>query len=133
MNASDHDQVVENLLIEGLSDAISLGEVHGDFARRGNTETLPIRQVQELTLKTIRDLVHDGLFVLGNPNRGSFNSWDLPLDAAMAKIEDAYVKHFDDWWSWTAMVWMNLTEKGKELALELYHADEPDHTKKPSR
>jgi hypothetical protein len=44
----------------------------------------------------IRELVSDGLFVLGASSSGKDNStgftaWDLPLDAAMAKIEDAYV------------------------------------------
>jgi hypothetical protein len=46
---------------------------------------------------------------------------------ALAKIEDSYVKNFDDPWGWTTMVWMDQTEKGKKLALELYHAEDPDH------
>jgi hypothetical protein len=28
----------------------------------------------------------------------------------------------------TTIVWMDQTEKGKKLALELYHADDPDHS-----
>ena len=59
--------------------------------------------------------------------RGGFAAWDLPLDVALAKIEDSYVKNFDDPWGWTTMVWMDQTEKGKKLALELYHAEDPDH------
>ena len=35
-------------------------------------------------------------------------------DVAMAKIEDAYVKNFDDLWGWTTIAWMDHTEKGKE-------------------
>jgi hypothetical protein len=31
MTASEHDQVRENLLIEGMIDAISLGNVHTAF------------------------------------------------------------------------------------------------------
>jgi hypothetical protein len=43
----------------------------------------------------------------------------------MANIEDAYLNHFDDRWAWRTVCWLHLTDKGKELALELYHADEP--------
>jgi hypothetical protein len=80
-----------------------------------------------LTLDVIREVVSEGSFVLGVPTRqGGFDAWGLPLDVAMAKIEDTYVKNFDDRWGWTTIVWMDQTEKGKKLALELYHADDPD-------
>jgi hypothetical protein len=61
------------------------------------------------------------------PRRGDFTAWELPLDVAMAKIEDVNVKNFDDRWSWTNMAWMSQTEKGKKLALELYHSDDSEH------
>jgi hypothetical protein len=90
-----------NLLIEGLQDYISLGEVHGDFFGQDAAHGPPIPQVQKQTLDMIRELVGEGLFVLGMPTRrGDFTTWDLPLDVAMAKIEDAYVKNFEDSWSW---------------------------------
>jgi hypothetical protein len=130
MKVSDHDQVRENLLIEGLMDAISLGEVHTAFMYEGHTPKRSLHEAQKLTLNMLRELVSDGLFVLGTPspskgNPTGFTPWDLPLDGAMAKIEDTYVKRFDDRWGWTTMVWMNQTDKGNKLALEVYHADEP--------
>ena len=129
MTASDNDQVRENLLIEGLMDAISLGEVHGAYFGQDAAHAPPVPQVQKQTLDMIRELVSEGMFVLGVPTRrGEFEAWDLPLDVAMAKIEDAYVKNFDDRWGWTTMVWMDQTDKGKKLALELYHADDPDRS-----
>jgi hypothetical protein len=129
MTASDFDQVRENLIIEGLMDAISLGNVHTAFMYDNYSPKRPLHEAQVLTLDMIRELVREGLFVLGVPTRqGGFDAWDLPLDVAMAKIEDAYVKNFDDRWGWTTMVWMDQTEKGKKLALELYHADDPDHS-----
>lgn len=77
----------------------------------------------------IRELISAGLFVLGSAagtkRSPRLASWDLPLDAAMAKIEDAYVTHFDDVWGWRTMCWLDLTDEGEKLALELYHADEP--------
>ena len=129
MAASDRDLVKQNLLIEGLMDAISLGEVHTAFMYGNHSPKRPLREAQALTLDIIRELVSEGLFVLGVPSRqGQFEPWDLPLHVAMAKIEDAYVKNFDDRWGWTTIVWMDQTEKGKKLAQELYHADDPDHS-----
>jgi hypothetical protein len=90
----------------------------------------PVHELQQLTLNMIRELVSEGLFEVGEiegPRRTPrFVPWDLSLDEAMAKIEDAYVTHFDDRWGWVTMCWLHLTDTGKKLALELYHADQPD-------
>jgi hypothetical protein len=127
--ATEHDWAKENLLIEGLQDSLHFSEVHQQFRSRGNAQRPP-NEVQQLTLSMIRELVGEGLFVLGTiegPKRSPyFVPWDLPLDEAMAKIEDAYVNHFDDRWGWVTVCWLDLTDRGKELALELYHADDPD-------
>jgi hypothetical protein len=129
MTDSDRDAVKDNLLIEGLMDAISLGEVHTAFMYENHRPKRQLHEAQALTLSMFRELVSEGLFVLGVPTRhGGFEAWDLPLDVAMAKIEDAYVKNFDDRWGWTYMVWMDQTEKGKELALAVYHRDDPEHS-----
>jgi hypothetical protein len=129
MTASDRDRVRENLLIEGLMDAISLGNVHTAFMYDNHSPKRPLEEAQALTLAMIRELVSEGLFILGVPTRkGGFDAWDLPLDVAMAKIEDAYVKNFDDRWAWTTIAWMDQTEKGKELALALYHSEDYGHS-----
>jgi hypothetical protein len=129
MTASDRDRVRENLLIEGLMDAISLGNVHTAFMYDNHSPKRPLEEAQALTLAMIRELVSEGLFILGVPTRkGGFDAWDLPLDVAMAKIEDAYVKNFDDRWSWTTIAWMDQTEKGKELALALYQSEDYGHS-----
>jgi hypothetical protein len=128
MDGTEHDWVMENLLIEGLQDWIHLSEVHTAFMPEGDGAR-PLHEVQQLTLNMIRELVGEGLFVLGMPSgrrNPRFIPWDLPLNAAMDKIEDAYITHFDDRWGWVTMCWLNLTDKGEKLALELYHADEPD-------
>jgi hypothetical protein len=88
----------------------------------------PLHEAQALTLGMFRELVSEGLFVLGVPTRrGGFEAGGLPLDVAMAKIEDAYVKNFDDRWGWTTVEWMDQTEKGKKLALAVYHSEDPEH------
>ncbi|ETB30877.1 hypothetical protein MAHJHV54_27110 [Mycobacterium avium subsp. hominissuis] len=124
--AAEYDTVKEGLLIEGLQDWISLSNVHSSFlAPIGPAR--PLEKVQQLTLNMIRDLVSEGLFILGSAagtkQTPHFEPWDLPLEAAMAKIEEAYVRNFDDTWGWRTMCWLNLTDKGEKLALERYHAD----------
>lgn len=124
------DDVMEGLLIEGLQDWIYLGEVHSSFMPEQPNARPSLHEVQQRTLNMIRELVSEGLFQLGMPSgpksNPHFESWDLPLEEAMAKIEDAYITHFDDPRNWTNMVWLNLTVKGEKLALERYYADQPD-------
>lgn len=126
-DAPETKWVREGVLIEGLQDAVALGEVHNLFAHYGAESQRPISQVQQLTLHLIRELVEDGLTLLGTPDRrGNFNAWDLPLDDAMAKIEDAYMTHFTDRRGWTNVVWLNLTDDGESVASELYRAGGPE-------
>lgn len=126
-DTSEHDDVKEGLLIEGLRDWIRLGEVHQEFLFGDETPKRSVAEAQQLTLSMIRELVEEGLFDLGEIVRKShdgFEAWDLPLNDAMASIEDKYVANFDDRWGWTACAWLQLTEKGRALALRLYHAED---------
>jgi hypothetical protein len=67
--ATEHDWVKENLLIEGLQDSLYFGEVHTLFFSYVGSQR-PLREVQQLTLSMIRELVSEGLFVLGE-DRGA--------------------------------------------------------------
>jgi hypothetical protein len=125
---SEHDDVREGLLIEGLQDWIHLTEIHTEFAFDNHTPKRPVVEAQQLTLSMIRELVNEGLFVMGVPDKmapSGFKPWDMPLDEAMAMIERKYVTNFEDRWNWATCVWLALTKKGKALALQLYHADDP--------
>jgi hypothetical protein len=121
--------VRERQLIGGLQGPVDVSEVHYSFLDYVSCARPNFPAVQKWTLGMIRELVSDGLFVLGLPspstaNPEGFNPWDLPLDAAMVKLEDAYVKHFDDKRNWTGMAWLKLTDKGKKLARELQRAND---------
>ncbi len=127
MESSEHDDVKERLLIEGLQDWIHLSEIHTAFAFDGHTPKRSVAEAQQLTLAMIRELVQEGLFILGVPrgkNSRGLEPWNLPLDDAMAKIENKYVTNFDDRWNWVTCAWLELTPKGKALALQLYHSDD---------
>ena len=65
METSEHDDVKERLLIEGLQDWIHLSEVHTTFAFDNRTPKRPVAEAQQLTLGMIRELVEEGLFILG--------------------------------------------------------------------
>ena len=124
----DYDDVKEGLLIEGLQDWIHLVRDTPEFAFDNHTPKRPVAEAQQLTLSMIRELVEEGLFNLGVPDKkavSGFKPWDLPLDEAMAMIEHKYVTNFEDRWNWVTCAWLALTEKGKALALKLYHADDP--------
>ncbi len=93
----------------------------------GDTPKRPVAEAQQLNLAMIRELVEEGLFDLGEIVRKTndgFEAWAVSLDEAMTRIEDAYVRNFDDRWAWTACAWLQLTEKGRALALQLYHGDD---------
>jgi hypothetical protein len=127
----DWDDVKENLILEGLRDWISFGWVHNQFLGQDPTQTPPVPQIQQRTLRMVRELVGEGLFVLGIPkpskaDPAGFDEWDVPLDEAMAKIEKTYIGNYDDWKSWYFVVSMDLTAKGEKLALEIYGQDYPE-------
>jgi hypothetical protein len=123
---ADFNGVKENLLVEGLQDWIQLGEVHHAFFD-GDMRKRPVAEIQQMTLRMLRELVEGGLFVLGAPDADSssgFKSWDILLDDAMDEIKRKYVTGFGDRWNWVTCAWLTLTDEGKALVLKLYHAEE---------
>jgi hypothetical protein len=126
VGARDYDDVKEGLLIEGLQDWIYLSWIHAGFEFNNHIATRSVAEAQELTLKIIRELVDEGLFILGEPDKkaaSGFKSWNMSLDEAMNEIEHKYITNFEDRWNWVTCAWLELTEKGMALALKLYHAD----------
>jgi hypothetical protein len=93
VGASEHDDMKERLVIEGLQDWIHLSEIHQAFAFENHAKR-PVAEAQALTLDMIRELVNEGLLVLGVPEKNEpsgFKPWDVSLDEAMAEIEYKYV------------------------------------------
>lgn len=125
MTAVPFEAVKENLLIEGLVDAISLGEIHGSFFGKDPASAPPVSEVQANTLAMVRELLSEGLFVLGTlVPRGGFQPSDMSLETALRTIEEAYVQHHDDRDAWMTMFWLLSTEKGEELARALENSDD---------
>jgi hypothetical protein len=116
----------EKILIQGTIDWVSLAHVHSDVLQENRT--VPSSEVQQKTLDTIRSLVADGLFELGelSGEGGRFVAWNTPLDESMKRIYDLYVKHFDNNSLWIWECWLNLTDKGEQVAQPLLDESNED-------
>lgn len=114
----------ESILVHGLIDWVDLARVHSDILQEN--PSAPLSDVQKKTLETIRSLVSEGLFELGDLSGegGRFVAWDTPLDESMKELYNVYVTHFDDRLTWTIYCWLNLTDKGEQIA-RLLAKDKP--------
>jgi len=127
VSAPDYEDVKEGLLIEGLQDWLYVSWIHARFAFEHHTPKRSVSEAQQLTLRVIRELVYEDLFILGQPDNkrpSGCEPWNLSLDEAMAMIEHKYVTNFEDRCNWVTCAWLALTEKGKGVALQLYHTDD---------
>lgn len=106
-----------NLLLKGLGRPVPLNAI--DWKVKQQNPSGSDTQVQKETLETIRTLVDDGLFRLGDVNKFRFVASKRPLDRSMHKISHRYVGHYDDPRRWMFSAWMSLTDKGQQLALAL--------------
>jgi hypothetical protein len=120
-DARDDDKYARlraELLISGLSDWISLAEVQQTVSHFELADTDTERQ--ELVLRTIRSLLEDGSMQIGDlpgPD-GKFPAWK-PIEAAMDRLHERFVRHYDEPTSWDYSIWLGLTEDGRKLAKEL--------------
>ncbi|WP_236055946.1 hypothetical protein [Mycobacterium sp. SM1] len=114
------DIASEKILVEGLDDSVDLSQVHWHVAREN--PSAPLSEVQKKTLETIRSLVEGGLFTLGSMSGegGRFVAWDTPLDESIKEIHDVYVNQFDDRPQWVWYCWLDLTDKGRQIAQSFY-------------
>jgi hypothetical protein len=109
--------VRDNLLLKGLSRPVALNAV--DWKVKQQNPSASDAQVQQETLETIRSLVDDGLFRLGDVQKFRFVASKRPLDQSIHKISHRYVGHYDHPKRWMYSAWMKLTDKGQQLAESL--------------
>ena len=107
------------LLTSALYDWVPLIEVKTAIAHYDLAETLSAQQ--DLALQTIRSLLEDGLMQIGDlPGPGEkLPAWNLPIDAAMERVYDRFVRHHGDPEAWEFTIWLGLTASGKRLAENL--------------
>lgn len=108
----------ENVLLLGLVDWVPLERVHYEVSRANRDVPLP--EVQTRTLQLIDTLANEGLFTLGEVDASlGFIPWDTPLDASMLRLRQVYVDGFDDENFWQWFCWLDLTDRGEQVALPL--------------
>ena len=108
----------ESVLLRGQSDWVALDRIHWDVSEA--MPKAPRAAVQEATLELIRELVEQGLFEIGDVTSGrGFQAWDQPLDEAIQRLRRVYVDQFEDQSVWPWYCWLNLTDKGEQVAQNL--------------
>ena len=122
-----HENVRRGLLLDSLGRPADLNAV--DRLVRQHNPSGSSTEVQSDTIEVIRSLVSEGLFRLGSmrgerehsPER--FVPWGHPLDRSIHKITHVYVRHYDDPARWMYSAWLQLTDKGEELAKSIETTD----------
>jgi hypothetical protein len=113
------EKVREALITAGVADWVDLNAVHCHVKQELPSASLS--EVQSETLETIRTLVGDELFVLGDLSgeHGRFAAWKESLDTSIQKISDVYITQYDDPPAWVFSAWIKLTDKGERVARAL--------------
>jgi hypothetical protein len=115
---SPYGRLRAELLTSGLSDWVSLAEVQQIISHFQLADTDSERQ--DLTVRTIRSLLKDGLMQIGElpgPD-GTFPAWE-PIDVAMDRLHERFVDHYAEPASWDYSIWLGLTEAGLPVAKAL--------------
>lgn len=119
----------DEVLTDGLIDWVALERVHWQVSQENVGKPLPV--IQGKTIDLIRSLVSDGLFEVGDlkGENGRFAAWDIPLDESIRRIRDVYTTKFDDDKEWWFYCWLDLTEKGEQVAESIQaSAGSAEHT-----
>jgi hypothetical protein len=66
-------------------------------------------------------LVGEGLFLLGEliDHGARFKPWDTALPASIQRLREVYVDDFDNADAWQWFCWLDLTDRGEQIALPL--------------
>lgn len=106
----------DQLLRDALGDCLPLVHIDQLAAEEPAANSRFARQ--QLLMATVRSLIEDGLFVVGDIIGASderVEPWPVPPEAAMARIRNEYVALYDDQ-NWEYRIWFALTDSGKKVA-----------------
>ena len=112
---SADERLLEELLISGLSDWVSLAEVQRLISHLQLADT--DKERQELTLSAIRSLLEAGHMQIGElpgPDEG-FQAWE-PIEVAMDRLRERFVDYYGEPESWDYSIWLGLTDTGRPVA-----------------
>jgi hypothetical protein len=102
------------LLLDGIVDTINLAGIHSRVKQHYPSASEP--ELIDETVETIRSLINDGLMEAGYlSENGRFAP--EPFDQWIRALTDAYVTNHEEPAEWVFSYWLNLTDKGRQLAL----------------
>ena len=105
------------LLLDGTAMCVPMAHVESVINREHLAGTVVARQ--QLALHTIRSLLDDGLMKIGDILGASDERvvpWDLTIDAAMERVRDLFVDHYNERTLWDLTIWLQLPPAGERLA-----------------
>lgn len=112
----------EKILLDGDSDWVKLRQVHDYVAREDPSSSLA--DVQRRTLGLLRTMADEGVIAFGDPvdHGARFKDWDIPAEAAIARLAAEYIDRFNESLRWPWMLWFRVTDKGKQIG-KAYEAE----------
>ena len=113
----------ETIVASGADDWQHLGnlfEACFDHAPAADFETL-----RGQVVSVIRDLLTNNLMVAGDVDRDGFKAWELSAEQTTAQIADRLRGITIEDVAPGAVVWLDLTSEGEELAAQLLNGLEP--------
>lgn len=116
------DRLRRRLLFDAVGNCLPMAHVTSVMRREQLADTVAAEQ--EVVLRTIRSLLDDGLIKIGDILGASDERvvpWDLSIDAAMDRLRDLFVGHYDEPELWDLAIWLQLTPEGERLAESLPH------------
>jgi hypothetical protein len=114
---SAQDRLRIRLLSDAVGNCLPMAHVTSVMRREQLADT--IADQQDVVLRTIRSLLDDGLMKIGDILGASDERvvpWDLSIDAAMDRVYDRFVGHYDEPALWDLAIWLQLTPKGEQVA-----------------
>lgn len=108
------------LLSDAVGNCLPMAHVTSVIRREQLADT--VAGQQDVVLRTIRSLLDDGLMKIGDILGASDERvipWDLSIDAAMDRVYDLFVGHYDEPALWDLTIWLQLTPKGAQVAESL--------------
>ncbi|BBY25462.1 hypothetical protein MSTO_56670 [Mycobacterium stomatepiae] len=115
------DDILRNeLLLDGTAMCIPMAQVTAIISRENLADNVAAHQ--DLVLRTIRSLLDDGLMKIGDIFGASDERvvpWDLSIDAAMDRVRDLFVDHYDEPDLYDFRIWLQLNPAGEQAARAL--------------
>ncbi len=114
------DFLRRQLIYDAVGNCLPLVHVNWIVTREHLSESIAGRQ--DLVLSSIRSLLDEGLMDIGEIVGGSderIDSWGLPPAAAVERLREVFVDHYDEPDLWEYTVWLGLTPAGETAAQQL--------------